>query len=524
MADQIRVACVGDSITYGHIVSHQDAYPTGLGTQLGSNYFVQNYGLGGLSLLKLVGGNPAYHPAYVDAAQYQQAKDFAPNIVVIMLGTNDASFSYSGSWASTYQSLFVSQYKDLITAFRWLPSHPEVFIATPAYCYGSNAFGIDPNIVNNVIAPLVPTIAADTNAPMIDVKTATSGMGSHFPDNVHPDATATAAIATAVKNSIAAYKYTRASFVKMDTTSKGTWKGAYGTEGYVTSQDASVNNPSIAGNVTWSLTGQGNEQWSSASVDVRALQQTQTGSANRVAGRWSSSNTDGSNFTINLNFTDGANHQVSLYALDWETANQRNELIEVIETVTGRVLDARTVTSFSTGKYLSWNVTGSVQFRVTNHSAYGAAISGVFIDPVRTPIGLLISLKAKSNAKFITAENGGANALIANRASPGGWEQFLCVDASQGTGNGTVGFEAMANSKYLCADLSLASPPYVIANRTSVGGAWESFRWMPQADGTVAIRSVANNLFLTCDPNSPTLKASRTSVGGAWETFNWVAD
>ncbi|MGH8047678.1 MAG: GDSL-type esterase/lipase family protein [Chthoniobacterales bacterium] len=508
---------MGDSITYGHFVSGPTAYPAKLQNALGSGYYVQNFGTDGSSLLKLPGGNPQWHPAWIDTSNYALATNFAPNIVIIMLGANDASF-----W-NNYSSLYVSQYESLINTFRALPTHPEVFVCKPTWIFGANQYGIDPNIVNNVIPPLINTIASDTKCPIIDMATATynGGNSSYFPDLVHPIDAGAQQIADAAKNALQSFKLTRAFYVKTDAATQGTWKNTYGGQGFCTSQDSSSNNPSIPANVTWSVVGQGNQQWSAATTDVRALQQAQTGSTNRIAGRWSSSNTSGSSYDINLNFTDGQTHQVSLYGLDWDTANQRSQTVQVIEVSSGRVLDTRTLTSFTNGKYLVWNVTGNLKFHVVSNSNYGIALSGIFIDPVKIPIGQLINLKSKANNLFVSADNGGNSPLIANRTSAGGWEQFLVIDASLGVGNGIIGLQAMANNKYVCADMGIANPPQPIANRTSVGGAWECFVWTPQADGSVGIQAQANNKFITVNPSAPTLTASQAAIGGAWEVFNW---
>ncbi|MCW2882635.1 MAG: carbohydrate binding family 6, partial [Sphaerisporangium sp.] len=79
-----------------------------------------------------------------------------------------------------------------------------------------------------------------------------------------------------------------------------------------------------------------------------------------------------------------------------------------------------------------------------------------------------IALKARSNGQYVTAENAGAQPLIANRTAVGGWETFQLIKNP----DGTVSLKAQANGKYVCADGGGAQP--LIANRTAIGP-WESF-------------------------------------------------
>jgi len=59
-----------------------------------------------------------------------------------------------------------------------------------------------------------------------------------------------------------------------------------------------------------------------------------------------------------------------------------------------------------------------------------------------------IALLAAVNGKYVTAENGGASPLIANRTGVGSWETFTEFDA----GNGNIALRAMNNGKYVTAD------------------------------------------------------------------------
>jgi len=83
--DVIRIACVGDSITYGAGIKGRvtKSYPAQLQELLGATYNVGNFGVSGRTLLKK-GDKP-----YWENKAYKNALDFKPDIVIIKLGTND---------------------------------------------------------------------------------------------------------------------------------------------------------------------------------------------------------------------------------------------------------------------------------------------------------------------------------------------------------------------------------------------------------------------------------------------------
>jgi hypothetical protein len=68
---------------------------------------------------------------------------------------------------------------------------------------------------------------------------------------------------------------------------------------------------------------------------------------------------------------------MSLYALDADISG-RAERIDVIDPTTGTVLDTRSISSFTNGEYLTWNLKGHVQLRVTSTAGPNAVISGLF--------------------------------------------------------------------------------------------------------------------------------------------------
>src|ERR1044072_7428681 len=83
---KIRVACVGDSITWGSGVEGRESnsYPAVLQRLLGEKYEVSNFGVSGATMLKR-GDKP-----YWEMSAFTDALAFKPNVVVIKLGTNDS--------------------------------------------------------------------------------------------------------------------------------------------------------------------------------------------------------------------------------------------------------------------------------------------------------------------------------------------------------------------------------------------------------------------------------------------------
>jgi VCBS repeat-containing protein len=164
-------------------------------------------------------------------------------------------------------------------------------------------------------------------------------------------------------------------YVKNDTATQGSWQGVYGTQGYSVVNDA-TSYPSYA---QVNVTGAGTYTWAGSTTDVRALQKAST-PGDRIAATYYSF----TNFTIDVNLPGGALHKVALYLLDWDSyLGGRSERIDVLDAGTGQVLDTRSVTGFSGGEYLVWNLKGHVQFLVTNTAGSGntCLVSGLFFDP-----------------------------------------------------------------------------------------------------------------------------------------------
>lgn len=126
--EKIKVACLGDSITFGARLDNpsEDSYPAQLQKLLGNEYQVTNFGVGGSTLLRK--GKPNVW------SQLSKVEAFEPDAIVISLGTNDTcGMGTCGNrkcWE--YQNEYASDYADLIDLLQALPSKPELWICAPS--------------------------------------------------------------------------------------------------------------------------------------------------------------------------------------------------------------------------------------------------------------------------------------------------------------------------------------------------------------------------------------------------------
>ena len=169
----LRLACVGDSITQGvgTLKPEEGSYPAQLQKLLGTGWAVQNFGVGGRTMLRKA-----------DPFDFGPALAFAPDVVVIGLGTND---SKTQIWAA-HQGEFVNDYVAAIKAFQALPSHPKVWVCLPPPAFPGN-WSITDDVIREGIIPAVKKAAEATGVKWIDLHAPLAESGGMFPDKVHPN-------------------------------------------------------------------------------------------------------------------------------------------------------------------------------------------------------------------------------------------------------------------------------------------------------------------------------------------------
>lgn len=175
--EPVRVACVGDSLTRG------TEYTLFLWDQLGSGYIISDFGVGGTTV------SSASEKPYMNQSAFQLAKGFQPNIVIVMLGTNDAGLNES-------VDEFKEDYIALIRDFQALPTKPAVFIVQPPPI--DNSTILSNSRLAGTLLPAIAAVANQTGATLVDAYTPMLNHSSVYTDGIHFNADGARIVADAI--------------------------------------------------------------------------------------------------------------------------------------------------------------------------------------------------------------------------------------------------------------------------------------------------------------------------------------
>lgn len=177
-----RVACAGDSITYGCNIPfvYWFSYPRQLGRLLGTGYCVRNFGVNDRDA-QSTGDKP-----YIREKAYRDSIAFAPETVVLMLGSNDVKLNNRRS-----DEHFVSEYEALIRTYTDLPSVKKIILMAPP---ADKLFHL---------GELVKKAGTELSLPVIDLYPLTANRRDLLdPDGLHPSLKGAALIAEKVREAI----------------------------------------------------------------------------------------------------------------------------------------------------------------------------------------------------------------------------------------------------------------------------------------------------------------------------------
>lgn len=186
--DPLVVACVGDSITYGHGASARarTSYPAQLQTLLGEGWTVLNFGHNARTARddgKEWNGRGGM--GYRSSPEFRKALECRPDVVLFMLGTND---SKPVNWDEDDGAAVRRDYARLVEDFRALDPEPVVVVGFSPFVK-KDSFSIRESVVGGKLVPWQRAHAATNDLPCVDVYGATkaAAASSYIPDGVHPN-------------------------------------------------------------------------------------------------------------------------------------------------------------------------------------------------------------------------------------------------------------------------------------------------------------------------------------------------
>lgn len=182
-ADKIKVACVGNSVTYGYALENRerDAYPVRLQQMLGDGYEVGNFGKSGATLLR------HGHRPYNEQQEYKDAIAFGAEIAIIHLGLNDTD---PRNWPN-YRDEFEADYQQLIDDLHKAAPGGKlkkliVCRMTPIFD-GHSRFESGTRDWHAEIQQAIERVALRNGIETLDLYTPLHCRPDLFPDNLHPN-------------------------------------------------------------------------------------------------------------------------------------------------------------------------------------------------------------------------------------------------------------------------------------------------------------------------------------------------
>lgn len=170
----IKIAAVGDSITDEYIPGAN--YPRILDDLLGEGYAVMNYGKSNYA------AQASSDFPYTSTDAYEESLALKPDIVIIMLGTNDTK---ANNWNG--KEIFKKEYTTLVESYKSLDSVSRVILASPPTVFIENVMrgSIDPQHVEP-IREVIQEVAEEFELEFVDLSAKTANHPEWFFDGVHP--------------------------------------------------------------------------------------------------------------------------------------------------------------------------------------------------------------------------------------------------------------------------------------------------------------------------------------------------
>ena len=193
-----RIACIGDSITFGAGVMKtrkKDAWTCVWNRMLGHDFQVLNYGVSGATLQKE--GDFPYHQVGFLKRLYKSQ----PELILLMLGTNDAK---PYNWN---EKRFIREYEVLLRDLMETGWMHRLVLMTPPKAFpdektGITGYDIDPGPIEGSIRQSVHSLGERYGLQVIDLFALTEDHPEYFDDGVHPNTEGNRVIAGYLKEEI----------------------------------------------------------------------------------------------------------------------------------------------------------------------------------------------------------------------------------------------------------------------------------------------------------------------------------
>jgi lysophospholipase L1-like esterase len=188
----VKWSCIGNSITQGIYATYEGKLDTLLGTNtvtpgFAGNFTIENDGVSSMTLLKsgrssTTDAAGAY--SYWTHGKLANVFAFQPDVITIMLGTND---SKRLNWADSAN--FVRDYTALVDTLSAMTSHPQIWLCLPCPCWSTDtsAAGIRGTVIKNGVIPRIQQVATAKGLNTIDCNTPLTNSSALFPDAIHPN-------------------------------------------------------------------------------------------------------------------------------------------------------------------------------------------------------------------------------------------------------------------------------------------------------------------------------------------------
>lgn len=178
---RVKVACIGNSITFGSVLSDPatESYPSQLQNLLGEGYEVGNFGRPGATVLR------AGHNPYLKSPEFREALAFCPDIAVVHLGINDTD---PRDWPE-YGDNFITDYGALIDSLRCVNPSVRIIIAQLSPIHARHhRFRSGTRQWLRKIQEAIPTIARSKGTELISFDRPLRDRQDLLSDGIHPNA------------------------------------------------------------------------------------------------------------------------------------------------------------------------------------------------------------------------------------------------------------------------------------------------------------------------------------------------